>query len=254
MKLCLRSASRHGLTLIELLVAVAILVILIGVVYLVYGTTLNTLRTQAGRREKLEPAADALYALQSDLLGALALRAATNPPFMLAPAGKGAPETFTLRLFTTWPGEGSNDWRAYGIREVEYALQQDTTEGQYALIRRCRPFRVPAPAFDPGALPASPPAGGPFSSGRDGGSASNTVTLLRSIAGLQVLVYDGSAWTNTWAAGAAGGALPQAARISLQIGDPAAAQTLSLETLIPAGHKIKAPASAGESNPPRPDE
>ncbi len=221
---CFAPGPRQGLTLVELLAAVAILALLVGVVFLVYGTVLNTLRNQAVGRESLEPAAEALDALQRDLLGALALRGATNPPFILAPAGEGAPETFTLRLFTAWPGEGSNDWRTYGIREVEYALRKESAAEAYALVRRRRPFRVPPPAAE--------------------AAAASAETLLRPVAGVQILVYDGNAWTNAWGAGAAAGALPKAARISLRIGDPSAPRTLELETLIPAGNKIKAPARA----------
>ncbi|MBU4199896.1 MAG: prepilin-type N-terminal cleavage/methylation domain-containing protein [Verrucomicrobia bacterium] len=234
--------ARHGLTLIELLVAIAIAVLLVGVVYLVYGNALNTIRAQTAWRESLEPAEDALDTLQRDIMCSLALRGTTNPPFVLTPASKDESKNSTLCFFTAWPGEGSNDWRAYGIREVEYALRVESATGQYALIRQCRPFRISAAADG---LPAAPSVGAPF-------TAPPAETLLRSVAGMQILVYDGTEWTNAWGTDATAGRLPQAARISLQLEHSPVPRTVSSEVLIPAGHRIKAPAQIEKAANPSP--
>lgn len=215
-----RPRWRHGLTLIELLVAITIAVLLVSVVFLVYSAALNTIRTQTAWRELTEPADDALDALQRDLQCSLILRGVTNASFVLHPADNNLPEKLSLRLMTAWPGNGSNDWRTYGIREVEYSLraQSPTAEG-YALIRRSRPFRI------------APAASGPTEE-----------ILLRSFAGMQILVYNGSAWTNAWETATG---LPQAARICLQFELPSGPRTVTSETLIPAGHRIQTATQTG---------
>jgi prepilin-type N-terminal cleavage/methylation domain-containing protein len=230
-----RNPPRNGLTLIELLIAIAITVLLVGVVGLIYGAALNTLRHQALGRAALQPAADALATLQRDLVGALAPQDGSNAAFALVPGGAAGPGSFSLHFFTTRPGAGSNDWRAYGIHEVAYALEAEAVTGCYALVRLARPFRTTAPLFNAAAATAggSPPA------------VSGAEVIARSLAGLELLVSDGENWTNTWTGGAADNALPRAARITLQLAPPAGTRRLSSETLIPAGHTIRA---AGGTN------
>ena len=256
--------ARQGLTLIELLVAIAITVLLIGVVYLVYGTALNMIRAQTFRRESLEPAAEAMDVLRRDLLCSLAPRGLTNPPFVLIPAAAGEPGDFSLRFFTARSGAGSNDWRAYGIDEVEYALQTNGAPARYALVRQCRPFRI-APAAARGLLapsrsdvvvPQPGRTGRPAAESRPRATsvfgrparraAPDGEILLNSLAGLKIQVYDGQSWTNGWGTGAKAGALPLAARIRLQLDLPSGPRTVASETLIPAGHKIKAPVKTGQ--------
>jgi type II secretory pathway component PulJ len=219
------------LTLIELLIAIAITVLLVGVVGLIYGAALNTLRHQALGRAALQPAADALATLQRDLVGALAPQGGSNAAFALVPGGAAGPGSFSLHFFTTRPGAGSNDWRAYGIHEVAYALEAEAVTGCYALVRLARPFRTTAPLFNAAAV-------------------SGAEVIARSLAGLELLVSDGENWTNTWTGGAADNALPRAARITLQLAPPAGTRRLSSETLIPAGHTIRA---AGGTNLSRAD-
>lgn len=221
-------AGSRGLTLIELLVAIVVAALVVSVVFLVYNSALNTIRTQAAWRELIAPADDALEALQRDLRCSLVPRGITNGFFVLRPAGASPSETLSLRLLTAWPGDGSNDWRAYGIREVEYSLRSRGDRGGYALIRQSRPFRI------------APAASGPAEE-----------TLLPSCAGMQILVYDGNAWTDAWETATG---LPQAARLSIQFERPAGPQTLTAETLIPAGHRIQvvSQAGAGSNRPSEP--
>lgn len=269
--------ARQGLTLIELLVAIAIVVLLVSVVFLVYGAVLNTIRTQTFRRENLDPAAEAMDALQRDLLCSLAPRGVPHAPFTLTPAGDETPAAFSLRLFTARPGGGSNDWRAYGIHEVEYALQRDGAAERFALLRRSRPFRIASPPAGWAPIPAPRGADGPrqreaadarFHPGTEttstdavkgtampradapsnGMAAFVTDTLLRSLAGMEIQVYDGRAWTNAWGTGNATGALPQAARVKLRLDLPAGPRTIVVATLIPAGHTI-APAGPSSADP-----
>jgi len=221
MKRCFPSLPKSGLTLIELLMALAIAVLLVGTVFLVYATALNTIRTQASWRENLEPAEDALDVLQRDILCSLIPRNITNLPFVLHPADAGQPDTLSLRMFTTRPGEGSNDWRTYGIQDVEYSVRAQNSTTSYTLVRQCHPFRTATGAADPA-----------------------EETLLQSLAEMQILVYDGNEWTNAWETPAQ---IPQAARITFILQLPSGRRTLATETLIPAGHKIKAPTKVGSS-------
>jgi prepilin-type N-terminal cleavage/methylation domain-containing protein len=246
------SCSRQGLTLIELLVAIAIALLLVAVVYMVYGAALNTIRAQNAWRESLEPAADALDLFQRDVVCALILRGSTNASFVLSPATEEKTTASTLHFYTAEPGAGSNDWQAYGIREVKYSLRPDDIKGRLALIRQSRQFRIPSVGAPAGN--ASPcDAGGLLLPGRstpaEPGAMDAAETnpppeiLLRSLAAMQILVYDGMAWTNAWGAGPKAGALPQAARVTLRLELPSGPRTVALETLIPSGHKINAPSN-----------
>ncbi len=218
--------ARKGLTLIELLVAVAVISLLAGVAFLVFGSTLNTIRAQAAWREHRAPAADALEVLRQDLLGALVPRGTGQPPFALVPAGSNGAVSFSLRLFTARPGSAPDDWRAYGIDAVDYAVGTNDPRGSLALFRRCRPLRP-----------------GPAGAEADAVRAAPAAPLLPGLVGIDLQVYDGKNWTNAWPAGDGAG-LPRAARIRLQVEQPGGRLALAATTLIPAGHRITAPARA----------
>lgn len=206
--------SAAGLTLIELLLAIAIAVLLLGVTSLVYLTTLNTLRAQISWRSQWTPAEDAWMTLQQDLLGATALRGSTNPSFVLRPFSAKQPEVFTLNLYTTCPAVGSNnDWRAYGISQVEYALQAQNQTGVFALIRYCHPYRLTNNALE-----------------------NKTEEFLCQLTQMQIELYNGHSWTNAWETVAE---VPQAARVAMQIELPSGPRTMVAETLIPAGQQIQ---------------
>ena len=72
------------------------------------------------------------------------------------------------------------------------------------------------------------------------GVASNR-DIWESVRAIQLEVYDGKSWTNTWGGGT-NVSLPQAARVMLTVGDESVSRRTA-EVLIPAGQRIAAPKS-----------
>ena len=198
-------ASASGLTLIELLVALALAGLLVGIVLMIHSTTLYSTRLQMTEADILAPVEDALQALQNDLLGSLIPGGCTNP-FLLFPNTDQTSE-LRLRLFSARP-ESAPDWRSYSIEEVTYTLRAEQ-DGRYALQCQRQPWRAE--------LSAAP------------------LTMARAIIDMQIQLYDGQAWTNTWEGHSR---LPQAARVWLLLELPNGTQALTMETLIPAGHRL----------------
>jgi prepilin-type N-terminal cleavage/methylation domain-containing protein len=244
--------SRHGLTLIELLVAMGIAVLLAAVVFAIYAGVLRTLDSQSRWRADAYPSAAALDALTLDLASAVIPWGITNAPFVLTPSLDGA-DGIKLHFFTAVPmsaaprnttqardlSRSERDVRAYAIREMDYALSASNAAGTNGassratsgLIRAWQSFRI------------DDPAGADNSAGADdsAGVASNR-DIWVSIRAVRLEVFNGKRWTNTWGGGTNAASLPQAARVMLVEGD-ASISRRAAEVLIPAGQRIAAPKS-----------
>lgn len=219
--------KRQALTLIELLVAMGIAALLAAVVFSVYTAALNTLDSQSRWRAGAYPVASALDALASDLAGAAIPWGATNPPFVLE-SGREDAGGIRLHFFTASPLNAAQSRElfrseqassAYAIREMGYHLAVSNAAGTNATSRTWRTFRIDYPE---GAL-----------SNRD---------MWPNVYAVSLEVYDGNLWTNKWGEGTNNTTLPQAARITLAIGNETIARR-SAEILIPAGRRIAAPKS-----------
>lgn len=222
--------SRHGLTLIELLVAMGVAVLLAAVVFAIYAGVLRTLDSQGRWRAQAYPASAALDVLSRDLANAVIPWGITNAPFVLTPSLDGA-GGIKLHFFAAmpmsalprdaaqvYPAERGASIRAYAIREVNYILSASNAAGTNGLIRAWAAFRMDE-------------AGGVVSNG----------DIWKSVRAIRLEVFDGKNWTNTWGGGT-NTSLPQAARVMLAVGDESISRRTS-EVLIPAGHRIPAPPS-----------
>jgi len=230
--------SRHALTLIELLVAMGIAVLLAAVVFAIYAGVLRTLDSQSRWRSTAYPASAVLDALSLDLASAVIPWGITNASFVLSPSLDCA-DGIKLHFFTAMPVSAASrnatqaldlsrsqpDIRAYAIREMNYALSASNAVGTNGapratsgLIRAWAAFRIDE-------------AGG-ITSNRD---------IWESVRAIQLEVYDGKSWTNTWGGGT-NVSLPQAARVMLTVGDESVSRRTA-EVLIPAGQRIAAPKS-----------
>ena len=203
-----------GMTLIELLLAISIAVLLVGVVFLVYRTILNTTRSQSLWRSSLSPAVAALDVLNRDLTCSLIPLGLTNTPFVLDPETNG--RTATRLCFATTETASSNNWEYYDIVEVQYLLRSTFGTDKYSLIRQCRLFRTQS--------------NDPYSPEEE---------LVGNVQQFRVDLFDGNEWTNRWGTESADG-IPRAARIRISIMHEAGTQILESEALIPAGHHIPA--------------
>lgn len=201
--------KQDGLTFIELLLALAISVLIAGVVLSVLITTWNSIQSQLDWRTNQEPAARALDLMQRDMACALIPVSTTNPPIVLESDGVTS-NLVTLSFYTCVPSEPQPS-RIYGIRHVSYTFRRETPLAAGALTRAVTPFRVPPE----GACPAE------------------TLSVARNIANARVALFDGTNWVSGWTAT---NSLPRAARFSLEIeSDRVSARTFSASALIPSG-------------------
>ncbi len=194
-----------GLTLVELMVAMAIALLMAAVVASLYAAVLRASDARMRRLERAEPVQSALEALASDLAGAAAPWGATNPALTLAPCDDAGLE---LTLTTAEPIPG--DSRGYALRAIRYRF----TEAPPTVTR----------------------AAGDYPNGLHG-SAPRTDVWERA-GPVRVELLRGTEWTNAWGA-QAGRELPRAARLSVGPFEPGRNPTAWSEVLIPAGHAIQ---------------
>ncbi|MFC1461460.1 PilW family protein, partial [Verrucomicrobiota bacterium] len=159
-----------GMTLIELLLAVSIAVLLTGIVFLVYRTVLNTIRSQSLWRSSFSPAVAALDVLNRDFTCSLVPLGLTNAPFVLDPGTNG--QAATRLCFATAETASSNDWEHYDIVQVQYLLRSGSGTNGHSLIRQCWPFRTHSNHPD-----------------------SLEEELLNDVQQFHVELFDGSQWT-----------------------------------------------------------
>jgi len=206
------SNSSAGLVLIELLIAVTIAALIIGVILIVYISVLNTVSLQNRWRAKSLPAAEALDFIARDMR-CLAVPCGTSPVFTAA-FSNGVRENFEMCFYSAFPSVTSNAWR-YGLARVFYTWQSTGTVGEFVLSRKVFPFRVP--------------------SGLSGGREE-----WRGIKKMEISFYDGMNWTNQWDPEKGSNCAPQAAHIKL-VTESAGQPFLETEVFINAGRRIAAP-------------
>lgn len=206
-----------GLTLIELVLAIAAAVLILSAVAAVLFTTLNTLDHQQAWRTSRVPADNVLDFLQRDLAGAVIPDGISNAAFSLAVGQPGATSALALAFYTAVALDEKEAGRLYGIHHVQYVWRFPQTSNVSILTRESTPFRVPLPELI------------------TGGALTWT-----DIHDFQCLARHGQTWTNTWEAGASN-RLPPAVRLSLRLGAMPKTQRLETEILIPCGQRISAP-------------
>lgn len=204
--------NARGFTLVELLIAAAISVLALGIIFAVYCTLLNTAVAQKMWRERWESPAAALDCLARDLACALAPSGATNAPFEAFAGGEEEDASIRIRFYSAFPEGVSNAWGShYSVSALEYSFRGAAATGAFTLARERSPFRVPA--------------GNPSDCG------------LRQWRGIRVFraeFFDGQSWTNRWGAHKGTGVLPQAVRISVGTGTNPL-DTLRSEVTVNAG-------------------
>ncbi len=208
------SPARHGVTLIELLVALALAILLLGAVYGVYRTATQTLSDQQRRHAADAPTVAALDRLSRDLTCAWFSVPDPACTFRLEPgdAGTLGPELTFCTLER--PNDEPDPMRADAL-QVTYQLVSDEKRGSL-LVRAHRPLSGPGSDQPP-----------------------RTNSLVAGVQVFRVRVFDGIEWHDAWPT-AEEETRPCAARIELQTSGRKRSGLLQTDVLIPAGMVITA--------------
>jgi type II secretion system protein J len=198
-----RRAASSGLTLIELLLAIAIAGLILGVVYALYHTVTTAVSGRRVRDDELGRAGRALETISRDL-AALFPGPAEDCNIHLN-AAEGADSNRSEMAFCTFRlPEGEADPRWLDVYRVTYRVDAGD-------VLVC----VQGPLAGPGA------------------ETVETNNLVAGVSGFRVSLYDGAEWKAEWGGDTAEKMAPRAARIELEL--RRGPRTFRTETLIPAG-------------------
>ena len=205
-----RPTQRAGMTLIELLLAFAIAVLVVAVVYSLYHTVVSTLRGQQARRHGAEAAEDALSRLSRDLACAFANPNDDDCRFVLKTDEAGSSVGFCAAVVP----DGETDLRWFYLERAAYRLVPDEDAGP-VLVRESRGLT------GPGAL-----------------APTSTNRLVEGVTRFKVTVFDGNDWQNAWTDDSSKQP-PRAARVEMAIRQGTGEREFRTEVFIPTGNSIE---------------
>lgn len=206
-----RPPHRSGMTLIELILAIAIASLVITLVFSVYRTVSVTMQGQDERRRGADAVSDAVQRIARDITCTFAPKADEACKFILE-KDTSAPAASQLSFCTAVMPEGETDLRWFELHRVAYRVGTDSKD---AIVL----FRENQPLAGPGAF--APPV---------------TNVLASNVESFRVSVYDGSEWKDEWTSIDA--ACPRAARIELTARVGSGTKTFKTEVLIPVGNSV----------------
>ncbi len=202
------SARRAGMTLTELLTAMTIALLIVGIL----GTTLYTVSTAAARRQA-DPSAlagETLLRLGTEL-AALTWHTGGEPPFTLTEERAVQGASARLQFYALASPAEDRDPRWATPLALSYEL--DPTRTPPDLLRIVRPLQ-----------------------GRHEQPLSTTNIVLRGVTRFHVEAFDGARWSEVWDGGAQ--ALPAAVRLELEVPVRDGYETYSLHVHIPAATSV----------------
>lgn len=197
-------SPRSGMTLLELLVALAIALLVIGVVFSMYQSATRTLAAQEAAEAGPATAVRAMEVLARDLSCACAPADEDACPFLIS-----APEAannYTVAGFCTAAVAPGDDPRWVVVESVAYRLVAGE-EARGVLLRESVPLAGP---------------------GSEGPAVTNV--LADRVEAFELRVYDGLEWEAEWESGG----LPQAARIAMASGG----RSYTVDVLIAASQRF----------------
>src|SRR5262249_6366662 len=193
--------GRRGFTLLEVLVASAILSLVLAALYGVFSRTLASQRSAEERAERSRSARIALLRLGGDLQASLPLTR-ENPRFRGETRRANAFPEGALSFVSFAQTPLSSAGRESDVNEVGYALFPDPqSPGFYYLMRRVSP--------DPGI--ADP--------GAEQSPHGEEYPLLSHVRGLLLRFFDGRAWREAWGQDDTRSKLPRAVAATLYVQD-----------------------------------
>lgn len=201
------------MTLVEVLLGVAMLAAIGALAFSLVMGARRLFERQGDWAERIRPASEALDLLTQDLACSLIPETGEEPFFRLTASAEGS----VLLCVTAAPAENREEplsrfrvWRA--------TWRIENGAGGRVLAREARLERV-------------------------SGEAEKKSFRLAGVTGFEVLAYDSfkREWVPQWTT-RKGGALPAAARLTIRIRTSRGGQTLTVDTVIPAGLTIPAAA------------
>ena len=219
-----RPGGAPGMTLIEILVAISISALIMGVALSVYVTVLGSLRRQNDAR--WDSAASTLDALRHDLVSCVPASFSNAPAFQVDQTSvdqTSVDQTLdddralsTLSFCTGDLKEGEEDFARLEIRRNRYSVQPGSPATNQALVRETV------------TLWGAEALGTPSSN-----------ELMNAVSRFEVNVLDGDTWTNQWQS-KPNHLLPRAARVRLEWATGHTTETASIVVYIPAGNSVRA--------------
>lgn len=203
---------RRGLTLIEVLVALAIASIVFGIVFLLYRTAATTALRQNARERSTYAPVPALSALRDDLRAMVPAQLDPSNRLRLATTALAGDQASAKLTFLAWQPDPTNRnsiW--HDTLRVEWTVWGADTRTA-SLVRTTTGLVGPAGRFD------------------------TTNIWLTTVRNFGVQLHDGEKWQQNWPppGDSSKQPEPQTVRIRLDYGDETAA-TLSTEYPLPTG-------------------
>lgn len=208
----MKISSRSGLTVMEILLALAVATLVVTAALSLYSVVRVSLRQQTRRSETAESTQEALRLCLRDLACAIAPPGRPGPVLRLV-SGEGGHVDTRLEFYCTSFAEGGSATGASKIERVSYTFEKSASlEAVGSLSRVSALFAVggdaPAPERD---------------------------TLVGDVIQFDIQLYDGNEWISTWGSGAD---LPKAARVEISVKRGDIAINLSGEVLVACGHTV----------------
>lgn len=210
-----KQGGQTGLTLIEILVAISVSTVIVGVALSAYLTLSASLRRQADTR--LDDALIALDNLRHDLASCSQVSFSNTPVFEVRTTGDSeeTPPLSTLAFHSGNLPPKATDFSRMEVQRIRYTLQPDNDDsGSQTLLREALTLW--------GAEALAPPL-------------SNAV--LKGVSRFEVRVLEGSGWTNQWSS-RLNRPFPRAARVRLDWKSAHTTETASIVIFIPAGNTL----------------
>lgn len=210
-----RHGQRAGVTLLELLLAIAITLLLSILLYSVYHTISQTRRSQTDYHRQFDPVGFALVTLNDDLTATFFFKDDDACALELEVAPVDGKEFSSLRFCTKTPAAFSSDPSWAQTLRTTYRVASRPGEGDPALVREQEPLVGPTGGIQ-----------GP-----------STNQLVDGVSRFVAEIYDGENWVTTWPPAEETDRNPVAARITLQT--TALEDPILTEVYIPAGDRIE---------------
>jgi type II secretion system protein J len=208
-----RMHARHGMTFVELLVAMAIAVLLALVILSVYHAVLSTIEYQRDLREGHGGAVAALEVISRDLACTVGAGGEEETVFLLGGDESAGIPASSILFHTAVPVPDQAEPGRHEVHRLSYRVEA-TDDSGYTLVRESTPLE------------------------REAGIGETAVSrMLEGITGFRVTASDGREWRKRWSGEESGG-VPRAVRVGLTFRRGDLERTLSSEVFIPAGHTI----------------
>lgn len=199
----------RGLTLLEVVVASAILSLVLAALYTVFSRTLASKRVAEERAARARAAHIVLLRIAEDLQGSFPL-AADGEGFRGETRQVEAFPTASLSFVSAAQTALTARGMAGDLRRVAYHLVPDPLEPSYYQLVRGVQLDIRA----------------------DQDAADEAVPLLPQVRGLRVRFFDGQRWLEEWGGGTTRGRLPRAVEVTLYVGGPAGTEVSAFSTAV----------------------